>query len=117
MSKIDKKELFEHLRGFLKNKGVELQPGSYTRRLEQGCHLLAETVNSSQEALQRAKVAVNKNLDRVRQVIHEKTAPKAAPVPPPAPPPPTTASEPTPKPGPKKPKSTKGTRARAKKSI
>jgi hypothetical protein len=114
MSKIDKNELFQHLSGFLKSKGVELQEGSYTRRVQQGCHLLAETVNRSQDALQRAKGAVDKGLDQVRQAIHEKTAPKpasgnapsaAAPAP----------SEPMSKATPRKPKPAKATRVRSRK--
>jgi len=79
MSKIDKDELFQHLSGYLKAKGVELQEGSYTRRIQQGCNLMAETVNRSQSALQAAKTEVGKRLDQVRQVIHEKTAPTPPP--------------------------------------
>jgi hypothetical protein len=90
MSKIDKNELYQHLSGFLKSKGVELTAGSYSRRIEQGCGLLADAVNLSQRALTRTKTEVDKGLDRMRQTIHEKTAPKApasqaAPQPPPGP--------------------------------
>jgi hypothetical protein len=83
MSKIDKDELYQHLSGFLKTKGVELGEGVYTRRIQQGCHLLADTINGSQKAVQRAKAEVGKRLDQVRQVIHERTAPRTAPDQPP----------------------------------
>ncbi len=45
--------------------------------------MLADAVNVSQRALTRTKEAMDKRLDRMRQVIHEKTAPKSA-APPPA---------------------------------
>ena len=76
MNRIDKNELFQHLSGFLKAKGVELKEGSYTQRIQKGCGLLAETVNLSQQAIERTKAEMDKRLDRMRQVIHEKTAPK-----------------------------------------
>jgi hypothetical protein len=70
------------VREFLKKKGIELQEGSYTRQVQHGCRILADTVNLSQQALRQAKTTVGKGLDRVRQVIHEKTAPRAASTPP-----------------------------------
>jgi hypothetical protein len=88
MNKIDKTELYEHVSGFLKTKGVELKEGSYSRRIEQGCGLLADAVNLSQQALQRTKAEMDKRLDRMRQVIHEKTAPKPPAKQPAAEPPP-----------------------------
>lgn len=90
MNKIDKDELYGNVREFLKGKGVELQEGSYTRRIQQGCHILAKTINSSRDALERAKAEADRRLDKVRQAIHEKTAPKPPPGPPPPPPEPAT---------------------------
>jgi hypothetical protein len=89
MKKIDKDELFSHLSVFLKKKGIELHDGAYTKQIQQGCRILADTVNLSQQALKQAKSAVGTRLERVRQVIHEKTASKApspthAPAPPPS---------------------------------
>jgi hypothetical protein len=75
MNRIEKEEMYENLKGFLKTKGIELQEGSYAERIRQGCGLLTDTINLSQRALRQAKVTVDKKLDRVRQVIHEKTAP------------------------------------------
>lgn len=79
MKTIQKDELFQNLKGFLKAKGIGLQEGSYTRRIEQSCGVLAESINLSQRALHRAKEGMGKSLERVRQVIHEKTAPKPPP--------------------------------------
>jgi hypothetical protein len=112
MSKIDKNELYQHLSGFLKSKGVELTAGSYSRRIEQGCGLLADAVNLSQRALTRTKTEVDKGLDRMRQAIHEKTAPKApanqtTPEPPPGP-----AKAATPRSSPRKAGTARGKRSR-----
>lgn len=77
MSKVDKHELFQNLRGFLKSKGVTLDEGTYSKRVEQACHVLAGAVNAGQTAVDRAKVEVNKTVDNLRQSIHEATAPKS----------------------------------------
>jgi hypothetical protein len=82
MGKIAKEELFRHLKGFLKTKGVDLQDGVYTERIRHGCDLLTETINVSQRALKQACVLVDRKLDRMRQVIHEKTAPRVPTAPP-----------------------------------
>ena len=79
MNKIDKDELFRHLSDFWKTKGIELQEGSCTQGIKKGCELLAETVNLSQQALERARAEMEKHLEQMRQVIHEKTAPKTPP--------------------------------------
>ena len=81
MKQIEKGEIFQHLSGFLKSKGIVLNEGSYASKIEKSCHLLTETINVSQQGLERAKQGIDQRLDKVRQVIHEKTAPK-----PPAPP-------------------------------
>src|SRR5215468_10364334 len=76
MKKIGKEELFGNLKSFLKSKGIELQEGSYTKRLRQGCGFLTESINRSQDTFGRAKAAVDKRLNHLRQTIHEQTAPK-----------------------------------------
>jgi DNA-directed RNA polymerase subunit K/omega len=73
MTKIKKGELFGQLSGFLKGKGIDLQKGSYTRRIQQGCKLLTDTINVSQDALHRAKEEMDQGLARMRQVIRAKT--------------------------------------------
>jgi len=79
MSDIKKEEMFGNLKSFLKSKGIEIQDGSYANGIRKGCDILTDTVNMSQRAFDRAKVAVDKGLDQVRQTVHEKTAPKAKP--------------------------------------
>ena len=79
MKPIQKNELYEHVRQFLKAKGIEMQEGSYPRGIQKGCSILADAINLSQKGLSQAKEQIDKNLDRMRQVIHEKTAPKTAP--------------------------------------
>jgi hypothetical protein len=76
MKPINKDELYEHLSGFLRARGVELKPGSYTQGIQKGCGLLTDTINLSQRGIQKARVQLDKKLDQMRQVIHEKTAPK-----------------------------------------
>jgi hypothetical protein len=81
MKPIQKDEMFRHVSEFLQKKGVELKQGSYTRKIEKSCALLTDTINLSQRGLAQAKSRIERGLDQVRQVIHEKTAPKAPPAP------------------------------------
>jgi hypothetical protein len=78
MKPIQKDELYEHLSQFIKARGVEMKDGSYPRGIQAGCSLLADAINLSQKGIVRAQVEIDKNLDRMRQVIHESTAPKPA---------------------------------------
>jgi len=78
MKPIEKDELYAHLSQFLKDKGVEMKDGSYPKAVQKGCSILADAINLSQKGITQAKVQIDKNLDRMRQVIHEKTAPKPA---------------------------------------
>lgn len=91
MKRIKKDELYRNLDGFLKTKGVELKPGSYTDRIQRVCGLLSDVINAGQSGLERAREETEKRLEKVRQAIHEKTAPKVPPTPTP---PPTTAPPP-----------------------
>jgi hypothetical protein len=77
MNQIKHEELFGNLKNFLKSKGIELQEGSYTKRVRQGCEILADSINVSQRTLKRAKSAMDKGLGQLRQTIHEQTAPKS----------------------------------------
>src|SRR5437016_1549778 len=79
MKPIQKDELYNHLSQFLKDKGIELKEGSYSKGIHAGCSLLADAINLSQAGLERAKTGLDKQFDQVRQVIHEKTAPRARP--------------------------------------
>ena len=53
-----------------------MKDGSYPRSIQAGCSLLADAINLSQKGLERAKEQIDQNLDRMRQMIHEQTAPK-----------------------------------------
>jgi|ERR1051325_8370263 hypothetical protein len=79
MKKIEQDELYEHVRGFLKSKGIALDSGSYAHRIQQGCNLLADAINATQKTVNRARAEVDKKLDQLRQSIHEATAPKSPP--------------------------------------
>ena len=92
MKPIDKEELYENLSGFLKTKGIELKAGSYAQGIQKSCHLLTEAINLGHEGLGRARVQIDQKLERMRQVIHEKTAPRSATNPPAAKPAPPSAA-------------------------
>jgi hypothetical protein len=76
MRSLEKDELYQNLSGFLKGKGIELKEGSYAHRIQSGCTLLSGAINLSRTGYERAKEQVGTRLDQVRQVIHEKTAPR-----------------------------------------
>ena len=78
MRPIQKDELYEHVSQFLKAKGIEMKDGAYPRGIQAGCSLLADTINLSQKGIERAKGEFDKNFERMRQMIHESTAPKPA---------------------------------------
>jgi len=79
MKPIEKDELFNHLNGFLKTRGIELKDGSYSNGIQKTCSLLADAINVGQQGYERAKTEFDKRLEQMRQVIHEKTAPKSPP--------------------------------------
>jgi hypothetical protein len=79
MSKINKDELYRNLSEFLSSKGILLQDGSYARAVQKSCQVLADTINMSQQAMERAKSEIEQRLDKVRETIHRKTAPRKPP--------------------------------------
>jgi hypothetical protein len=95
MKTIQKDELYEHLNGFLKAKGIELTEGSYAQTIQKGCSILADAINIGQKGVQKAKSGIDERLDKMRQVIHEKTAPRSAPKAPQPPPSPSAAFAPS----------------------
>ncbi len=100
MKKIKPDEIYNNLRGFLKDRGIELvDEGSYTQAIRKSCGLVSQAVNLTQESLHRAKDEVENALDQARQIIHEKTAPCEAAA---APGPHASADAPQAKPGPAK---------------
>ena len=79
MQTIKKDELFRNLGDFLKSKGIELNDGSYTTRIQQGCNLLSDAINATQKTVKKTKVHVDQALDKLRQTIHQSTAPPRPP--------------------------------------
>ncbi len=73
-------EIFKNLSGFLKARGIELKEGSYAEGIQKSCSFLTKAINLGQESMGRAKVEIDKSVEHMRKVIHEKTAPKAPPV-------------------------------------
>ena len=76
MKPLNQDDLYHNLREFLKDKGIDLQQGSYARGIQKSCSLLTDAINLGQQSFGRAKTEIDKKLDQMRQVIHEKTAPK-----------------------------------------
>ncbi len=85
MKKIDNDEFYQNVRDFLKSKGIKLNKGPYAQRVHAGCDFLADAINATRETVARAKVEVDKQLDHLRQSIHEATAPRSPAAPPPRP--------------------------------
>ena len=79
MQTIKKDELFRNLGDFLKSKGIELNDGSYTTRIQQGCNLLSDAINATQKTVKKTKVKVDQALDQLRETIHQRTAPPPPP--------------------------------------
>ena len=82
MKQIEKDEIYEHLSQFLKSRGIEMKDGGYAQQIQKGCSFLTDAVNLTQQGFERAKTEMDKRLDQMRQVIHERTAPKTTPNPP-----------------------------------
>ena len=101
MKEIAKDELFQHVSGFLKTKGIEFKDGSYAQGIQKSCELLTSAINLGQESLERAKVEFDKGKEHMRKVIHEKTAPKPPPAPAVVPPKPEAKAKPVQTTGPK----------------
>jgi hypothetical protein len=81
MKPIEQNEIFEHFSQFLKNRGIELKDGSYAKGIQKGCTLLADAINLSQRGIEKAKSGIDQKLAQMRQVVHERTAPKSATAP------------------------------------
>jgi hypothetical protein len=79
MKSIKKNELYGHLGEFLKARGIEFKEGAYAQGIQKGCSILTDTINLSQQGLEITKTQIEKQLDGMRQAIHEHTAPKPAP--------------------------------------
>jgi hypothetical protein len=99
MKTIEKDELYRTISEFMKAKGLELTEGPYAGHIRRGCDLLSDAINVAQRTVVRAKEEMDKKLLRLRQCIHEATAPPQ----PETPPSPAPATTPTVTPEPQKP--------------
>ena len=106
MKPLSKDELFENLSSFLKTKGIALTDGSYAHGIQKSCSILADVINLGQQGLDKAKTGIDQKMEQMRQVIHEKTAPKPPPTA--ASPPPAAAQAPPPPPAAETPKASAG---------
>jgi len=78
MKRIKKDEIFRNVTKFLKGRGVELTEGAYAARIQKGCSALTEMINLSRDGIERATTEVDKQLEHLRQAVHEATAPGSA---------------------------------------
>ncbi len=78
MKPIEKGELFTHINDFLKKRGIEMKEGSYSQAIQNSCSFLTDAINLSQKGMERAKTEFDRQMDHMREVIHERTAPKTA---------------------------------------
>ena len=96
MKTIDQDELFRNITQFLQRKGVELKEGSYSRRLQQCCGLLADVVNTTNKTVARACAEVDQKLKDIRETVRRPSGRKPPPQPAPAEPGPVFAPPPRP---------------------
>jgi len=87
MKQLKQHEIYENLSGFLQTRGIEFKDGSYAQAIQKSCSFLTDIINLGQRGLCKARTEVDKNLDRVRQTIHQATTPKSAAKATPKPPP------------------------------
>lgn len=77
MKKLGKDDLYQHVNQFLKEKGIEIQDAApLGKGLQKGCQVLTETINSAQTTLEKASNRMDRGIDKMRDIIHKKTAPR-----------------------------------------
>jgi hypothetical protein len=76
MKTLKKDELYDSLQRILTARGIELTDGSFTNRIRQGCELLTDAINSGTRTFDRARTEMDTQIEKMRQAIHEKTAPR-----------------------------------------
>lgn len=77
MKKLKKDDIFKHLDQFLKDRGIGvIDEGPLGNRLKTGCRILTDAINQTQSSLDRARDGMDEGLDKMRAIIHQKTAPR-----------------------------------------
>lgn len=77
MKKLGKDDLYRHIDQFLKEKGIELRDAApLGRGLQKGCQAFTDAINSAQAALEKARNRMDGGIDKMRDIVHKKTAPR-----------------------------------------
>lgn len=77
MKKLGKDDLYQHIDQFLKDKGIDIQDAKpFGRSLQKGCQALTDTINGAQAAMEKARNRMDSGIDKMREIIHKKTAPR-----------------------------------------
>ena len=77
MKKLRQNDLFKHIDKFLKDQGIEIREAApLGSRLKTSCQILTDTINHAQGTLGKARDHMDDHLDKMRNIIHEKTAPR-----------------------------------------
>ncbi len=77
--KLNQDELYRNMESFLKSKGIEIKDTVFWgKQLKTGCRLLTEGVNHAQSAIETARTTMEGQLEKMRDVVHRKTAPKTS---------------------------------------
>lgn len=77
MKKLGKDDLYQHIDQFLKEKGIEIRDSApFGNNLKKGCQALTDAINGAQAALEKAHNRMDGGIDKMRDMIHKKTAPR-----------------------------------------
>lgn len=77
MKKLGKDDLYQHIDQFLKDKGIDIQDAKpFGRSLQKGCQALTDMINGAQAAAEKARNRMDSGIDKMREIIHKKTAPR-----------------------------------------
>lgn len=77
MKKLGKDDLYQHIDQFLKEKGIEIRDAApLGRNLQKGCQVFTDAINGAQAALEKARNRMDGGIDKMRDIVHKKTAPR-----------------------------------------
>lgn len=77
MKKLGKDDLYQHIDQFLKDKGIDIQDAKpFGRSLQKGCQALTDMINGAQAAVEKSRNRMDRGIDKMREIIHKKTAPR-----------------------------------------
>lgn len=77
MKKLGKDDLYRHIDQFLKEKGIEIRDAApLGRNLQKGCQVFTDAINNAQAALEKARNRMDGGIDKMRDIVHKKTAPR-----------------------------------------